>query len=174
LGIKKKTMFQDTPENRLEIRYQFNRAMLKEILDESYPSDDLSKLTKDEYNGLSGEHYRIQIDSNEENAESCFIRIFRFLMEQLGKVSHENGESFVDDKNMPRNFTPDELAFFKIGLDELALFFQEVVSECNFSNEEDDNWDLDMINITGKVMAYHGIKFDPNVTVNDVVTQLYK
>jgi hypothetical protein len=163
--------FQDTPENRQAIRASFNRSFIKEELAFKY-GEAVFQIPDESLNNLAGDLWVEKINAKTEMAESIFFKIFEFLMVQVDRITYfGDGEKEVKKEDMPRYLKVDDLEFFKLGLDELAAYFQAIVVHSQL-NEED--WDLDMINNSKKIFSAEMIKFDKSVTVQDVVKEFYK
>ena len=133
------------------------------------------EITKTKYNEIALNCLIEKYNNKELLAEYCFFLMFEFLMENLNKITHEkDGEKSISKENMPRNFNDEELSFFKIGLDEITLFYQIVVENSVASKEEETDWDLDMINTSDKIFGSEAINFEKGLSIRESISKLYK
>lgn len=158
----------DSKENRKELLVNFlvdysvnpKNNVEEIVLPENYGDDD--------FIDSLGEIISKKIDEKEEIAESISMKALLFIMFQLNKVSvNDEGKVFVKSENMPRNYSSQEREFQKWALDELLKFIQYCVSNSDLSEQEQDDFDLDIINFYNRLSSAEALNFDDSINPED-------
>lgn len=100
------------------------------------------------------------INNQIENAESLSNKMMIYISKKLGKLTLVDGGAVIKNEDTIINYSNKEREFKALAMDVIAQFIQHCVAESNLSEQDVDNWDLDMINFCGKFTGAESIKFE--------------
>jgi hypothetical protein len=104
------------------------------------------------------------INCERASAENCFQKILLFIYLKFNKLIFLDGEKNIfDSRNHNEDLTQEEFDYIEKAISSIVWFFQKCTSKSNLTEEEENQWDIDIINLIHKFYSCEIIPHDNRI-----------